>query len=55
MSRRFACSAVANAAMACRSASLGRVRVSAHEVHSRRTGATLTSQLHSAACRLAHS
>ena len=36
------------------SESLGRVRVSAHDVHSLATGAFSTSQLHSARCRFAH-
>src|SRR5262245_42506787 len=37
------------------SASLGLVRVSAHDTHRRAIGPFLTSQLHSARCRLAHS
>ena len=51
-SRRLAFSAAANAANAAVSASLGRARVSLHDVHSSATaplpGFTLTSQLHSA-------
>src|SRR5689334_10736097 len=54
INRRLAFSATANAAIAILSASLGRILVSAHEVHSCGTGATFTSQLHSAACRFAH-
>ena len=55
INRRLALSASAKAASALVSASLGLVRVSAHEVHSFLTGSFSTSQLHSARCRFAHS
>ena len=45
----------AKAVSAVESASLGRVRVSSHAVHSLCTAAFSTSQLHCARCMLAHS
>src|SRR5262245_56164424 len=54
INRRLAFSAPAKAASALVSVSPGLVRVSAHAVHSFRSGLFSTSQLHSARCSFAH-